>query len=238
MINEDDKVKILKKVKKLFKLASNAGSDSEAESAVLVAKQLLAKYDLEYGDVESLRDESCHEEKINLNYSYMPLYIRNLALALRLLYVCDFFWSKKLGRTRNDTWKESNVITFTGIQPDLDIVIHTFYFLRDYAQRKSKEYGFIGKKKTAYLNGFSIRIMGRFQEIAIEKSVKENTETGLCVIKNDIIDRYMKEFHPNFSTARNCPQLKWSEELRLGIRDANNVEINAAIDEQELLSLA
>lgn len=230
MNKQVEKIKILAKVKKLFELANNAGSDFEAESAALKARELLKKYDLDYNDIISLKDETCHENKTVLKTNYMPTYIRYLGTAIQFLYTCRYFWGNEISSTNKSNHKH---ITFIGIEPDLSLAVFTFQFLNTYALRKAKDYKFKGKQKNDYLKGFSISIYNRFEEIALHKQENEEKGQELCIIKDDIISRYMSKEHGGIKIAKNSPKQVWSEELSLGAKDGRDVEINDALEKAQ-----
>lgn len=228
MNKQVEKIKILAKVKKLFELANNAGSDFEAESAALKARELLKKYDLDYNDIISLKDETCHENKTVLKTNYMPIYIRYLGAAIPLLYTCRYFWGNEISLTNKSN---SKYITFVGIEPDLSLAVFTFHFLNNYALRKAKDHKFKGKQKNDYLKGFSLSIYARFKKIALHKQENEEKGQELCIIKDDIISRYISREHVGIVVAKKSPKQVWSEELARGAIDGRNVEIDTALEE-------
>lgn len=93
MPEKTDLEKILRKIRKLFRLAESAGTESEASNAAFHARELLAKYDLSMSDVGSFCDEECTEEFFVFKRRSFPAYGHLLANAMCMMFNCQAFIS-------------------------------------------------------------------------------------------------------------------------------------------------
>lgn len=134
MANQEDKnERILERVKKMLALAGNNPSQEEAESALLMAQKMLAKYNMTMEDVGSIDDEDFREvvnESVT-DYSKTPWWHKSLSNTIAKNFKCKAITYKSSGYSS---------IRFVGFKDDVDVAREVFNYALEIANKKALQY--------------------------------------------------------------------------------------------------
>lgn len=104
---------IIEKIKKLLALANDAGaSEGERDNALRMAHGLLAKHNLDMGQVTS--SQQCEGREEHMNPTWGMLWCRNLSHHVAKLFFCKYYYGHKINGTKMQhhfIGKSSNVVT-------------------------------------------------------------------------------------------------------------------------------
>src|SRR5690348_12462268 len=113
-MNEQVNEKIVDRIRKMLNLANDlAATEAERETALRMAYNLLAKYNLELADVQ---DKSKQEKRVdNENICFGMPWVRQLSSAIAGLFFCEYYFdAHKVNATQirhHFVGKESNAVT-------------------------------------------------------------------------------------------------------------------------------
>ena len=224
--------KIIDKVKKLLRLAASSSFESEAKAAAVRAQELLREYRLEISDVDDLReDDNCDESEIFvLCTEYIPTHIKLLVQAIE----CGFFvkaiyaW-RPVNKKGSLRYRRS--VRFVGVVPDCHIARQLFEFLWDFSQRKAREQGVIGAKRSAFLQGFALAVEERLEHQArCNRQQETSQETALVLSRRGAVDTYFKRKYPNIGTSRNGTISGDLTGMREGYREGEKVSLDRPVE--------
>lgn len=223
---------IIDKVKKLLRLSARSDFKNEASMAAAKAQELLREYHLGMSDIGDLReDHSCDESEIViLCTGYIPTHIKLLTQAIE----CGFF-VKTIYSWRHVNKKGSlryrRSVRFVGVVPDCHIARQLFEFLYDFSQRKAREQGFIGAKRSAFLQGFAFAVEERLEHQArCNRQQETSQETALVLSRRGAVDTYFKRKYPNIGTSRNGTISGDLTGMREGHREGEKVSLDRPVE--------
>lgn len=220
----EDLENIIKKVQKLYRLADRAGTEEEAHAAMLMARELIAKYELNMADIENFEESDCGQEVIVIKKSHIPSHCRLLLNAMRILFQCRTIVHRHHDRQRN-----RQAFVFIGVGADALLAKQTFEFLTEFAKRKIREKQV--SNKNDYLFGFALAVFNRVFEMQEQKRKQEQCqEYALIPLKNAAIDQYVDKHYQNLTTS--MPPLKkrdFSYDLAAGMNDGNAASLNRQV---------
>lgn len=216
---------IIKRIQKVFKLAENAGSLEEAQTAMEMAHAMLEKYNITLQDVKDFPEDDIFEEGVILTGKSLSAHISILTGAIMHLYDCRAIFSRE---------EKGSILTFVGIGVDPVLASQTFEFLLSFAKRKMREYRFrYSTEKNDYLYGFSRKIQQRAYEMKPEVEEKGNTSAGneLVLVKRGVVDKYIE--NKNLGKSRKPRSRRFSAEMRAGIDDGASVNLNGQLERKK-----
>lgn len=226
--------KIIDKVKKLLRLAASSSFESEAKAAAVRAQELLREYRLEISDVDDLReDDNCDEsETFVLCTEYIPTHIKLLVQAIE----CGFFvkaiyaW-RPVNKKKKGSLRYRRSVRFVGVVPDCHIARQLFEFLWDFSQRKAREQGVVGAKRSAFLQGFALAVEERLEHQArCNRQQETSQETALVLSRRGAVDTYFKRKYPNIGTSRNGTISGDLTGMREGYREGEKVSLDRPVE--------
>lgn len=177
------------KIQKALNLA-NSKSDEEAQTAMLLAQQMMAKYGLTEDEVNE-QGEVVKKEVIEM-YATKPTKLqwwqKELSSIIATNFRCFNFWRTSAGKSR---------ILFLGVKEDTMIARQVFKYAEDsiemFSIRYLNERGIEGislrtKMRNDYIEGFLSGLRHKFRE-QVEKN-----DWGLILVKDDaVIEHYEKK---------------------------------------------
>ncbi|HBG2785068.1 DUF2786 domain-containing protein [Clostridioides difficile] len=175
--------KIINKIKKLLALSTNNTSYEEAQSAILKAQRLMAKYDIDVMDINEGEDE----EEIKVSYEYVKI-SRAWKYELASI-IANNFRCKSFTRGRN--------IAFYGRSTDSEVAKEVFSFLfklghshaNKIIYKKAKEdrccVGIYNSYVVGYMDGIKSKLEEQSTKLAlvIPKEVEEEYENYVIIKK-------------------------------------------------------
>ncbi len=185
----EDRQKLISQIKKMYALAGNNPSKEEAEQAMIMAQNLMAKHDLSQKDIAfESEPEVCDvsvegDDRKNIPYWQKPL-VSVLAKNLK----CSYYFQ----------WEETKwVIKIVGLEGDVEICLDTVNFAFSHYQRSWDDFmkyvlaadvystrTKTNARKNDFTKGF---VMG--VEEAFEKNVEEK---GLIIVQPEAVTARIK----------------------------------------------
>ena len=159
--------KIIVKIRKMMALANDAGaSDGERDNAMRMAYNIMAKYNLDEGDLT----EKEIRQLLALGGDVAP-YARRIANALSGMFFCNYYTEKRGAKLNHKfVGKAANVMTASLMA---DYVIKS---IRKEARKSASKNGYPESWKTSFYKGAAATIVTRCSEmIAAQKTETANT---------------------------------------------------------------
>jgi hypothetical protein len=208
--------KIISKVKKLLALAKDNPNDNEADTAMLMVQELLAKYNISMSDIDSSDDENeknVIEESVT-KFTRTPWWKKELAVIIAENFKCKTFLSVGQGKTK---------IVFLGLEMDVIIAKDVFQYAEIVIDRLAKSY--VNKiyregkstkgVRNEFIWGFLKGLRDKFRE-QVEKN-----DWGLILVTDALVEKAFADKNlrkgsnsgiaPNFSGDLNARQEGYSE---------------------------
>jgi hypothetical protein len=191
-VNTQVNERILNKIKKALRLA-NAKNDHESHTAMLLAQQMMAKYNLSMEDIEIDSVEGARQKEVVEMYVTKPTKLqwwqKELANVIADNFRCYTYFRTLRGRSR---------LIFLGLKEDTQIAREVYAYAQDSIEYFSIRYldqnGIVGlsertKVRNDYIAGFIRGLRDKFRE-----QVETNKdEWGLILVKDtDVVERYNK----------------------------------------------
>lgn len=228
----NEKEKALERIRKMLTLAEDpAASEGEVENALKMAQSLMAKYDIEYSDVDlSPEDITMIEQEYNPKNNERKYWLWDLLCVIGSSYNCEVLKSRRIVNIEGavfpqKTWYRQEYFKIFGTKEDVKLIKEIFSrvvpIIRNLAVKRFKEKSNEmvnlqlalglpintpnkGKFFNDYIDGF---IHGLDLKLAKQKQqlVKEDSsgKYGLILVKKgDLVERFMKETNPKIKSAK------------------------------------
>lgn len=219
---------IIKKVQKLYRLAEKAGSEEEAQNAMLRAREILCKYNLSITDVNNFVEEDCEQTIFVIKKNYVPAHCTILANAMCILFQCHCLHHQNYEQQRN-----RQGIIFIGVGADAVLAHQTFEFLLKFASRKARERKIDQDARNDYFYGFAHAIIQRALEIK-KKITEIPQENALVPLKDGAIKQYLDQHYADRTeNSRRVRKRNFSNEMELGIEDGISANLNRQVENQK-----
>lgn len=179
---------IIRKVQALLKMAAGAVNEHEAQCAAMWVRELLSKYNVNMTDVGDVGKSDFKKKEFILTESYFPTHIKALFASVEGIYAV-----RALCETMQVGWSKKRSMVLFGQSPDFELAIETINYLKGFAKRKAKEYGYTSAKKNDYVTGFYIGAGEKLQSMQTDFTAQEN---ALVLIKNTAVNAYIDELYP------------------------------------------
>lgn len=183
-ISKEQKEKLIRKIHKSLKLSSNNPNENEAQTALLKAQELMAKYNLSLSEID-MQEEFGQRKEVDTNVVYtgkLKWWMRKLANIIGDNFRCYWFWS---------TVNRKHKVQFLGLKEDVEIVKEVYNFAIDVIEYYSKMYILenmisgkeeIERTKNDYISGFLSGLREKFEE-----QVNKN-DWGLILLKDALVE--------------------------------------------------
>ncbi|MCP4692325.1 MAG: DUF2786 domain-containing protein, partial [Desulfobacterales bacterium] len=225
----DQRDKIMARVKKLLALAESSNTH-EAESAMMKAHELIAKYNIDLINANERRE-------------FMSIFLGkpalrrwredyHLASLIQDFYFVQGIWVPAYVL---DKEKMGRVLELSGTARNLKIAEYVFEFVRRYIDARWLEYK-RGKKLNRYrktdfavgvIHGFRDKLESQRYETFSDKS----GVTDLVAAKDPLLQRYLKQKHPRTSSIRRTVSSQDERIRRDGVGIGRELVISEGITE-------
>lgn len=191
----NERTKLIERVKKLLAMANDVGSPEEAVIAARRARSMMDKYDIDQQEVEQFSNKSKFGQVQNDKaYKYTPQWMQFLSHTVARWNDCQATLTRE-GASWNSAgqlYSENNTITFRGLEADAIMAKCMFEYLRDIVIRLAKQqgYGSNAKQLTSFKLGATLELNRRINALIAQRTeeYKTSTGTGLVVIKKQLVD--------------------------------------------------
>lgn len=183
-LSNEQKDKLLRKIKKSLALSQNNSNENEAQTALLKAQEMMAKYNLSLSEIDLKEHDKMKESDIQVAYKGRgTFWVKSLARIIADNFRCYYFYS---------TLNRKTYIKFLGLKEDVEIAKEVYTFAVDVIDFYSKMYildnmiegkGEITKSKNSYIVGFLSGLKDKFKE-----QVNKNN-WGLILVKDALVDQ-------------------------------------------------
>lgn len=253
--DNSDKEKIIRKIKKLFRL-SKSPNEHEAQVALMKAKELLNKYNISQSelDIEFIKTEynpkNIITKEIGIRYLKLPIYKDILAAYIAHFFDCE---SMKEVPVYDDETKEiKKCITFVGFPTDVEIAIFAYQFTLNFIEKRVAYYRKKFKKfkktlpkkfKNSYTIGFIEELDSKLQLLkaykikndSINSEISTPTpEDKIIAVKETALKEYLENEYALIDDDLNAKPSKIevnNNVLYLGKQDAiKKFNINVPVD--------
>lgn len=227
-MEKEKKVEVLGKIKKLMALGMKHEDTPEGQSALLKAKELMARYDVRFIDVEE--DGSVLDE--NINKMDIPWHKMNNDFEAHLAgHIARTFDCEYLITNSRSKFKGHVII---GTKTDMDLASWLFKFTRLQCYRLAEKQSYKGAELRTYFYGLLFvlkeRITDTFGKVESEKH-SESECTALIVVKTDAVERKLHEYFPKIRKGRKTKPLVGSRDAyNNGAVDGTKISLNKAIN--------
>lgn len=228
----DRKQEIIEKIRACFARAGCKGaSQAEAETSIVMAKRLMANYNLSQAEIEIGGEDSENPDTSNIveeggldHYKILEQY------EITLTHVCEHLfnvqplikngWNKLTGKT-------GKYMVFIGKELDVALAKEVYSILRADVNALAKTLGVEVSKsdKYQYRLGVVYTLCERAKEMAKGLSKEEESKcTALVLVKNAAVQKFMDQTYPNLKT-RNS-RINMSGAFLEGRKDGKKVSMN------------
>jgi hypothetical protein len=211
--------KILDKVRKVKRLAEAAGTDGEAQAALLQMQKLMAKYSIVEDELiveddvldEQVNDLIAEESGVRTEWKL------RLARIICRNFRCDWYMSRGwTGEyTRDFRAKTSMQLKFIGMDSDVKLAVETYQMTltvikrlsRRYLEERRKQDGLFGygpgdpvgiskgqQVKASYITGFLYGLDEAFK-VQVQQSVEAGNGQAIVLVKRDAVVKAYKNLN-------------------------------------------
>lgn len=218
----EEQQKAIEKVRKLMSLSEGSTSDEEAQTAAMMARSILSKYNLNITDLKAYREEtSATELKTELRTRNLPRWVQSLALTLCTVFDCECI----IHRTERST-----SISFIGVEPNITICNLTFDHLYGYLDGLIFPKGCSVYFRNSYRLGFSAGMLEKHKAKKIEEAFLNQASSSLVVVQHQLIDDFKKKNYPRLRSVRQKASYVNPSAFDTGFRDGSEFEYRRFLD--------
>lgn len=183
------------KIAKLLALAAdNRGSDEESQTALLMARKLMAKYNLEMADVEGAADKG-HVSDYSTDISFSKkrdAWAGRLANVIAKAHRCEMVLSTRTG-------SRTYTVKFVGFKEDLELASAIFKAAHTYVYRAGSDLWYAAKKKgystedlRSIYDSYGIGFAEGLAEKYREQDASEEACTAMMVVTPEAVSKYTR----------------------------------------------
>jgi hypothetical protein len=170
--------KIIEKIKNLLDLSNNNPSEEEAIAAAAKAQELMAKYDIQIGDLEDTIDNDIAEEIFYDNGKHeMKKWKVGLASVIAKNFRCKHYFMGKKN------------IVFYGHKIDAQIALNTFSYLYNAGNKLASNYYYNKKKMGFETKGVMNSYLAGFKN-GIQDKLDAQCTALMIVTPKDVTDAF------------------------------------------------
>jgi hypothetical protein len=223
IIVNEERLRLIEKVKKLFSMAHQSVSPEEARVAATRAQEILQKYDMSVSELEIKEEgfQNCSEH----NFDVRKLRTQSWVVLLHGIIGKNFDVAVVRRMHGNGT-----SFLFLGVEPDVTVAIQTFEYLYNFVET----YDFTGlpaKDRYDWRLGFVFAVKGRLYERKKQQNINAHI-TDLVLCKNQIAKDYLSSKYKNLKKHAAKTRDVGASYFD-GFQVGRNVPINRPLDEAE-----
>jgi hypothetical protein len=165
--------KVIAKIRKMLAHANDtaAGGEHERDTALRMAHNLLAKYNLSMSDVSQKNNQDDRSDQTEVYYDYV--WMRMMAAAISKLYFCHLF-TQKTGK------KDRSKFTFVGREANVSTAKEMFeYVVKSVTKEASRVTTAAGENQTfkwSFCKGAALQIHHRCVKLREEAEAESRAE--------------------------------------------------------------
>ena len=169
--------KVIAQIKKLFELSRNNPSEEEAKSAVLKAQELLAKYHIDYAEVENVDLDKVEEiDEVDVEVPAKK-WKYSLARLCADNFRCEFFLKGKFK------------FVFFGHKTDAKVCAETFKYLFDMGNRLGNKLARESRELRGYAdNVYNSCVIGFLS--GVRQALAEQSKALMVIVPEDVKDGF------------------------------------------------
>lgn len=182
------------KIAKLLALANdNRGNDAEAQTALLMARKLMAKYNLDMADVEGAADKG-HVSDFRTDITFSKkrdAWAGRLAKVIAKAHRCEMIL---ISRTGSRTY----TVKFVGFKDDLELATAIFKAAHTYVYRAgsdlwyaAKKIGYSTEELRSIYDSYGIGFAEGLAEKYREQDANDEACTAMMVITPEAVSKYV-----------------------------------------------
>jgi hypothetical protein len=226
-MEDQEKDKIIGRIKKLMALGMKAPETPEAQSAMAKAKELMDKHCLHTID---MNDDGTLDEKdilrMDIDFEGRSDWEAQILCSVRDAFQVKYLWDK-----------HNKKHLLIGSKTDIDFSSFLFKFVRLQIKKMGDQYNYSAKDMYTYYMGAALSagklINDAFGKAAIERAVRDGAisaeNMALIVVKNDAVDRVFTKMFPKTSKGRIGAATGSHSAFANGKRDGSTVKLNRQI---------
>lgn len=233
-MTESNNEKIIRKVKGLLAIANDKKDDSEAQSALLMAQQLMVKYKIEKSQIDEFDRENGNEANMGSYVAVEPKKLKwfekDLAVIISENFRVKMYYSVGYDKTKG--------IIFYGYEEDCQLAIEVYNLALHALNHYTKEhvelfYIYKGRYeertakltntiKNSYMKGF----MSGLNESFVVQSEEMVQEYGLALLTPVEVEESFEEMTKGFSKARSYkrPSDFDADSFKQGFEDGKQID--------------
>ena len=220
----EEQQKAIDKVRKLMSLSEGSTSYEEAQTAAMMARNILSKYNLNITDIKTYRVETnACELKTELRTRNIPVWVKSLSSAVSKVFDCEYLL---------DQMEEETSICFIGVEPNITICNITFSYLYEYLDCLCFPKGYPVYMRNSYRQGFAAGILEKHKATKAEEASTNQTSSALVVVQHQLIDEFMKTKYPDLRTVYRRRTYVSTSAYDRGFKDGINFEYRKFLDEK------
>jgi len=236
--------KVIDKIQKLFALGSSS-SESESNSAVNKAHELLVRYNLSMADIESKNKEFV-TAMVDEGKTNKPSWQRNMFCVVTEHFMVQLVGSLRwLGRGNRDKLYKmvGTKVNVKLANYTIDFLLQTFKRLGDDFMKtyKKSDEGKMAKIRRGYI-GHMVKIRNSYYhglvlglQKSLEKQVKVEQEKGLMVVKDADLMAHLKKTTREGKKGANNAQINGNA-YHAGKDDGKNIKLTGAVENKSTSS--
>lgn len=243
MKKKDEKYEsIIRKVKGLLAVAEDNANEDEAQSAFLMAQQLMIKYNIEIKEIEGTSDELVIEKGQGTAYKTLQWYERLLASI-----ISENFRVKNYLSGIRDKGRTKRAIMFLGAEKDVQLAkemyILAYAALDFYTKRHVETYyseqevkrnlKLTNQIKKSYMAGFLVGLKNRFEE----QRADLQKEYGLMILTpKEVEDAYASMLEGSRPVKYKAPNISRDLSYEQGYKDGTSIDYTKTTIDKDTVS--
>ena len=222
-MDQEEKEKIIGKIKKLMALGMKAPETPEAQSAMNKAAEMMDKYSLHTIDMND--DGSIDDRNItrfDIGFEGRSDWEAAILVIIQETFDCKYIWSKN-----------TNSHTLIGSKTDIEFASFLFKFVRLQIKKMGDQYNYNPKDLYTYRLGAAITVVDLIKNTFLKpKAAPVMAATkDLIVVKNAAVERKFREAFPNVRKGKIGEAKGSSTAFRNGRADGEKVKFNRQLGE-------
>ncbi len=227
------KAEIIEKIRACFNRAdtTKGASQAEAETSILMAKRMMANYNLSQAEIEISAEDATNPNIDNIVEEGGLDHYKNIEqYEISLTHVCEYLFNVKPlihNGWNKHTGKNGRYMVFIGYELDVALAKEVYSILRADVNALEKTLGAKVSKedKYQYRLGVVYTLNARAKEMAAGLS-KEQAEkcTALVVVKDAAVQGFMDKAYPKLKVTHSRARMGGA--FHEGLKDGKKVNMN------------
>lgn len=234
-----EREKIVRRIAALIALASSNDNQSEAQSALAKAQELMQRYEVSENDIPDERSGAINADTIEFKTKRVPKWKSNLIVGITDLFGCSAL-------RRNGYGQEKASYVIAGVDISRQFAVHLILSLttqvEQLSRKRNKKWRRSKRKRTrlaAYREGLSIGIIQRVKDLlspfdSAEHSQfdsAQHSQFGLIRLNHiELSERASEWLHERYDIVMVKNKQRRHRDVLTGLKDSRNVTVARAIE--------